>query len=103
MSRCAFDLGGFGMLVSVVMRVAGSVMLAGAIMFTGGSVAMAIPQQSTGQSMGEQVEPRKKNWVNYRVSPGAFCSERGWWGRSKTGLTMRCKTTSTDSRYRWRQ
>jgi hypothetical protein len=49
------------------------------------------------------VEKSKKKWVRYRVSPGAFCSERGWYGKTKTGLTMRCKTSSTDSRYRWRR
>jgi hypothetical protein len=42
------------------------------------------------------------NTVGYTVRPGAFCSERGAYGRTNAGTLMQCKTSSTDSRYRWR-
>jgi hypothetical protein len=42
------------------------------------------------------------NTVGYTVRPGAFCSERGAYGRTSAGTLMQCKTSSTDSRYRWR-
>ena len=37
------------------------------------------------------------------VSPGAFCSPTGAIGKSSSGVTYTCKTSSTDSRNRWRQ
>lgn len=39
------------------------------------------------------------------VTAGAYCkaSEAGQIGYTKTGVKMTCKTTATDSRYRWRQ
>jgi hypothetical protein len=37
------------------------------------------------------------------VSPGAFCSPTGAIGKSTSGVTYTCKTSSTDSRNRWRQ
>lgn len=40
--------------------------------------------------------------VNYAVHPGAFCSEHGYYGYTAAGTLMRCKTSATDSRYRWR-
>lgn len=36
------------------------------------------------------------------VTPGAFCSEHGDYGLTSKGKLMKCKTSSTDSRYRWR-
>lgn len=38
------------------------------------------------------------------VTPGAFCSQAdaGSYGHTVTGLRMRCTTTSSDSRLRWR-
>lgn len=36
------------------------------------------------------------------VTPGAFCSVAGAQGITSTGKPMVCKTTSTDSRLRWR-
>lgn len=36
------------------------------------------------------------------VHPGAYCSSAGATGVTKTGKSMVCKTTSTDSRLRWR-
>ena len=36
------------------------------------------------------------------VTPGAFCSTAGATGYSKTGKPEVCKTTTTDSRLRWR-
>jgi hypothetical protein len=37
------------------------------------------------------------------VTPGAFCSPTGAIGKSNSGVTYTCKTSSTDSRNRWRQ
>jgi hypothetical protein len=37
------------------------------------------------------------------VTPGAFCSPAGAIGNSTSGLTYTCKTSSTDTRNRWRQ
>jgi hypothetical protein len=42
------------------------------------------------------------NVVGYTVHPGAFCSEHGSYGYTAAGTLMRCVTTSTDARYRWR-
>ena len=36
------------------------------------------------------------------VHPGAFCTPAGALGRTSTGKLMRCKTSATDSRLRWR-
>ncbi|WP_082159399.1 hypothetical protein [Micromonospora sp. HK10] len=36
------------------------------------------------------------------VHAGAFCSPAGALGRTSTGKLMRCKTSATDSRLRWR-
>ncbi|GAB3436524.1 hypothetical protein GCM10027517_06750 [Phycicoccus ginsengisoli] len=36
------------------------------------------------------------------VHPGAFCSPEGALGRTSKGTLMRCRTTSTDPRARWR-
>lgn len=38
------------------------------------------------------------------VTSGAFCKKEnaGWYGHSKTGVLMKCMTTSSDSRLRWR-
>jgi hypothetical protein len=36
------------------------------------------------------------------VTPGAFCSPTGAIGKSSSGVTYTCKTSSTDSRNRWR-
>jgi Protein of unknown function (DUF1524) len=40
--------------------------------------------------------------VGYTVHPGAYCSEHGSYGYTTAGTKMRCTTTSTDSRFRWR-
>jgi hypothetical protein len=40
--------------------------------------------------------------VSYYVHPGAFCSEHWRYGRTSAGTLMRCTTTSTDTRFRWR-
>jgi hypothetical protein len=37
------------------------------------------------------------------VTPGAFCAPAGATGVSKTGVSYTCKTSSTDTRNRWRQ
>jgi hypothetical protein len=43
-----------------------------------------------------------RQFVSYAVHPGAFCSEHGWYGYTSKGTLMRCTTTATDTRYRWR-
>ena len=37
------------------------------------------------------------------VTPGAYCAPAGATGVSKTGVSYTCKTSSTDTRNRWRQ
>lgn len=37
------------------------------------------------------------------ITPGAFCSPAGAIGKSSSGVIYTCKTSSTDSRNRWRQ
>jgi hypothetical protein len=37
------------------------------------------------------------------VHPGAFCGDHWAYGRTVDGVLMRCTTTATDSRFRWRQ
>ena len=37
------------------------------------------------------------------VTPGAFCSPAGAIGKASSGVTYTCKTSSTDTRNRWRQ
>ena len=37
------------------------------------------------------------------VTPGAFCSPAGASGKSSSGVTYTCKSSSTDTRNRWRQ
>jgi hypothetical protein len=37
------------------------------------------------------------------VTPGAFCSPAGAMGKSSSGVAYTCKSSSTDSRNRWRQ
>lgn len=36
------------------------------------------------------------------VRAGAFCSEHGDYGLTSKGTLMKCKTSSTENRYRWR-
>jgi len=44
-----------------------------------------------------------KQFVAYTVHPGAFCSEQGYYGYTSRRVLMRCQTSPTDSRYRWRR
>jgi hypothetical protein len=46
---------------------------------------------------------RSTQTVIQGVTPGAFCSEHGAYGRSDAGNLYRCATTSTDDNYRWRR
>lgn len=41
--------------------------------------------------------------VRIDVTAGAFCSPAGALGKTKTGLPVTCKTSTTDTRNRWRQ
>jgi hypothetical protein len=40
--------------------------------------------------------------VGYAVHPGAFCAEHWAYGRTSAGTRMRCTTTASDARFRWR-
>jgi hypothetical protein len=40
--------------------------------------------------------------VDYAIHPGAYCSEHGSYGYTSAGTRMRCTTTSSDARSRWR-
>jgi hypothetical protein len=40
--------------------------------------------------------------VGYAVTPGAYCSEHWSYGYTSAGTRMRCTTTSSDPRFRWR-
>jgi hypothetical protein len=44
----------------------------------------------------------KKPSVRQGVHPGAFCSPGGALGMTKKGKLMRCTSTATDDRNRWR-
>jgi hypothetical protein len=62
---------------------------------------------STGGSTGDRGSgggsgPVTGSPVNYAVHPGAFCSEHWQYGHTSAGTLMRCTTTATDSRFRWR-
>ncbi|HEU0239968.1 MAG TPA: hypothetical protein VFR11_11950 [Micromonosporaceae bacterium] len=37
------------------------------------------------------------------VHSGAFCSQHGSYGFTVDHVLMRCKTSTTDPRYRWRK
>jgi hypothetical protein len=52
----------------------------------------ATPTQSTEPTISVKI-----------ITPGAFCSPAGSIGKSTSGVTYTCKTSSTDSRNRWRQ
>jgi hypothetical protein len=54
--------------------------------------AIPTPTQNTAPSTSAQI-----------VTPGAFCAPAGATGVSKTGVAYTCKTSSTDTRNRWRQ
>lgn len=40
--------------------------------------------------------------VDNAVHPGAFCAEHWSYGKTSAGTLMRCTTTSTDPKFRWR-
>jgi hypothetical protein len=50
-------------------------------------------------------EPTTSPTVNVMidVTAGAFCTPAGALGKTKTGLSVTCKTSATDTRNRWRQ
>jgi hypothetical protein len=54
--------------------------------------AIPTPIQNTTPSTSAQI-----------ITPGAFCAPAGAIGVSKTGVAYSCKTSSTDTRNRWRQ
>jgi len=63
---------------------------------SGGSGGSSTGAGSSGGSSGGSSQ------VTYYVHPGAFCSEQWQYGRTSAGTLMRCTTTSTDARFRWR-
>ncbi len=73
------------------------VALAAAVIATGMSAGLAT------QSIGATPAPAKAAAVAAQpVTPGAFCAPAGAVGQTKNGVWMKCTTTATDSRNRWR-
>jgi len=52
---------------------------------------------------GPSPAPAPSQVVVSPISPGAFCAPVGAIGKSTSGVTYTCKSSSTDSRNRWRQ
>ena len=61
-------------------------------------VAFKVEVTSTGPSP----IPTPSQVVVSPISPGAFCSPAGATGKSAAGVAYTCKTSSTDTRNRWR-
>ncbi|MGZ4591548.1 MAG: HNH endonuclease family protein [Actinomycetes bacterium] len=57
-------------------------------------IATAGTAGATGSASGTRVDAA--------VQPGAFCAEHWSYGHTSTGTLMRCTTTATDARFRWR-
>jgi hypothetical protein len=66
---------------------------------TRASIGTASSSTGGGGGGGGDAAP---DFVTYDVWPGAFCDEHGWYGYTSARTLMRCKTSATDSRYRWR-
>ena len=64
----------------------------------GATEIVLIPEESSEST--ESAEPSVGVKI---ITPGAFCSPTGAIGKSSSGVTYTCKTSSTDSRNRWRQ
>lgn len=50
----------------------------------------------------EATEVAEDEVITKGVTPGAFCAPHGGVGITKTGEQVTCRTSATDSRYRWR-
>ena len=57
--------------------------------------------QKIQEEVGATLVPTPPSQVSL-VTPGAFCSPVGATGKSKSGVLYTCKTSSTDTRNRWR-
>jgi hypothetical protein len=60
--------------------------------------AVSSPMRTT-----KEPAPTAAPTVSGAVQPGAFCSQHGAYGYTVDHVLMRCKTSATDSRYRWRK
>jgi hypothetical protein len=71
---------------------------------TAPTIAPIGPSQTTSPKPTTTTAPPKpsRQFVSYTVHPGAFCSEHGYYGYTSKSTLMQCKTSATDSRYRWR-
>jgi cell division septation protein DedD len=62
------------------------------------------PTPSVSPTPTPSVSPTPTPTTSYQIiTPGAFCSPAGAIGKSSSGVTYTCKTSSTDTRNRWRQ
>ncbi|MFI6325529.1 PASTA domain-containing protein [Nonomuraea sp. NPDC050556] len=73
---------------------------AGVALKPGQAVHLTVTQQ--GYSIDEE-ESEEDTTVSGTVHPGAFCSTEGATGYTTAGTLMRCSTTASDSRARWRR
>ncbi len=74
--------------------------------FSDSNNPVPIPTNSTSPSvmpLPEATPTPMASSTSLIVTPGAFCSPAGAIGKSASGVTYTCKSSSTDSRNRWRQ
>ena len=67
------------------------------------TVGPIVPFKVEVTSTGPSPAPAPSQVVVSPISPGAFCSPAGAIGKASSGVTYTCKTSSTDTRNRWRQ
>lgn len=71
------------------------------------SEALPVPSESPSPVATESSSPEPTasptGNVMIDVTAGAFCTPAGALGKTKTGLSVTCKTSATDTRNRWRQ
>ncbi|MDU0315182.1 HNH endonuclease family protein [Phycicoccus sp. M110.8] len=81
---------------------AGPVALGGWPVATSSSTSTPRPTTATGTSSPKPSTTSTSSVVQ-GVHPGAFCSPESSLGRTSAGTLMRCSTTATDPRARWRR
>jgi hypothetical protein len=64
--------------------------------------AIGTDSSGAGSTPTSKPAPTSPGTVSGAVHPGAYCSQHGSYGYTSAGTRMRCTTTSTDSRFRWR-
>lgn len=61
------------------------------------------PVEASPADLNPPAEPSPVEETIHGVHPGAFCSQHDSYGLTTSGTLMQCKTSATDSRYRWRK